>query len=153
MLSKPAKASEGQQWPVLLAGASPDWQVCPRHTAPTLNLAMRLCCQQIYWCSHGFQEGKQMVSWIGQEEFNSLGRDGVSALDNIFCQWQHLCSLFPDPGDQFWPPSKETKKGKAEKRGSSTCWIFLCWEEAMKTSPRVPCRCWDTHPRGTKYLQ
>lgn len=27
-----------------------------------------------------------MVSWIGQEEFNSLGRDGVSALDNIFCQ-------------------------------------------------------------------
>lgn len=83
LLSKPAKASEGQQWPVLSAGASPGRQVCPRHMAPTLNLAlgknaaMRLCCQQICWCSRGFQEGKQMVSWIGQEEFN---RDGVSAL-------------------------------------------------------------------------
>lgn len=71
---------------MLSAGASPGWQVCCRHTALTLNLAlvknvaMRLCYQQICWCSRGFQEGKQRVSWIGQEEFNSLGRDGVSAL-------------------------------------------------------------------------
>lgn len=61
-----------------------------------------------------------MASWIGQEEFNSLGRDGVSALQTTSsakCCSQVAAPLlpFPDTGEQFWPPTKETKKGKARK--------------------------------------
>lgn len=122
LLSKAAKGREGQQWPVLSAGASPGWQVCPGHMAPTLNLALgknvaiRFCCQQICWCSCGFQEGKQMVSWIGQEEFNSLGSDGVWALRTMCCQVAApLLSYSLSQGSSSDLAAKETKNRQGQK--------------------------------------
>lgn len=116
--------------------------------APTLglalgkNVAMRFCCQQICWSSHGFQEGKQMVSWIGQEEFNSLGRDGVSALQTTssakplgYSTSAHFCLTQGRSSDLA---TKETKKGKARKERLKHLLNPYVLRSSNESSPQSP---------------
>lgn len=124
--------------------SQPGWQVCSRHIALTLNLApvknvaMRLCYQQICWCSRGFQEGKQRVSWIGQEEFNSLGRDGVSALQTSSAK---CCSQVAAPLLAFsWhrgavlTSNKRNQKRQGQKREAQAP-AESCAEKQWKLLP------------------
>lgn len=76
------------------------------------------------WLAGG-QTRKQMVSRIGQERFNSLGRDrgsrrswphGQRPLPGATAKRQRLVHLFPDPGEWFWPCGIRNQKRQGQKK-------------------------------------